>query len=257
MNRERVVDGRVRRDDDRARGDADRRWSGPASGRPSATLRVLPVSIRPPRPSIAAARPSGTRSDGIAPGAERRHGPVSNRWSGARATIATLRPGTLHRGELLGQVPAGRRLLEEQIAVEPFELARDAFVADDRSIRSMASVWLSAASRAPSAPCRHSNWCSDRPARSRGARSCAPSRRRRLPIVQHDRRSSLRGEEIRHRQAGDAGADDADISSGIRPERRRCGTLVVRARSLPVRPDVSVMRGWECNIRAAGGSRQA
>src|SRR4051812_8073393 len=57
--------------------------------------------------------------------------------------------------------------------------------------------------------------------RGRAARFSAADR----PIIQHDDLLSSLREEIRRRQSCDAGADDADVRSGIAAKRRKRGSL--------------------------------
>jgi hypothetical protein len=51
---------------------------------------------------------------------------------------------------------ARRSRAEAEVAVHAFEIARDALFSKIASMRSMAAVWLSAATRAPSPPCMRS-----------------------------------------------------------------------------------------------------
>ena len=88
------------------------------------------------------------------------------------------------------------------------------------SMRSMAPRWLSHASLAPSTPCSrddlHVPVVDDvREVRRRDARLPATG----LPVVDHDHRASFTREQVRGRQAGDAGADDADVGARVLLQR--------------------------------------
>ena len=48
------------------------------------------------------------------------------------------------------------------------------------------------------------------------------------PVVQHDDRFALAGEQVGRRHAGDAGADDADVGAGVILQRARGGKVGLR-----------------------------
>jgi len=115
------------------------------------------------------------------------------------------------------------------------------------SISSIAAVWLSAASRAPWLTVQPpDHLVLDVPSRARGARWYERSDPADRPVVEHDDRLAGRGELISRAQAGDPGADHADIGRSA-PVRGGRGGIVCR------HPDRDALRPWlrgRCHRRA-------